>query len=297
MNKETPVPLSQLMLSQEGFFDPVKNFFGVGSNKGKDYKPVEQKHTYNNKALVTAIMRQYGNDQWLNKQNWVMGSVKASDVLPYLTMGQSRVDPNAILAQCNAFYIKVYTEWRTSLKAYYKSLQPVIKVLSKGLTDEALIEAEALLKKIPVAEAFYKYPPRSFPVQSRPLPKRHNNLRPIRELSPSVKTKALNKTQVKTLVASMVKTLNEAEAIKELIFKEAELSVKPCFNPKLYQLAHSKNATIPSGSALSLERWVALAKRIDPAVNYWSSGKFTTTRTCYSELVLAITHWVDRSIK
>lgn len=298
LNTDGRVPLSQLVVSTEAFYDPVINWFKVKSNKGQDYKPVEQKHTYNNKALVTAISRQYGNPLWLKRQHWVSGSVPAGDVIPYIGPVGSAIDILKTHTTAAEFYLRVHKDWEKAVKAYYKAIAPALLVLSKGLTDEAYEDAQAVLKRSGDAPSFYRTAPSMFPVMARVLPKKeHFDLREIRSLNEPTRLKALNKDTVEKVVASITSVLLDAEKINVSIKESSTKATEKAMAPALYKLAHSGSAQAPKDSKYSTEQWVALAKAIDPMAVYWSSVPFTTTRTCYSELVLAITKWIDRSIR
>jgi len=292
--------LEQIAVSSEAFFDPVRKFFGAGSNKGKAYKPVEQKHTYNNKALITAIKRQYGDAQWLAKQNWVSGKVAAGDILPALVMGVGTPDPLAELVLASTFYVKTMKQWRIALNRYYKDLVAPLNICGAyALDDNAYNYLYKTLSGMKQPQGYWDNPspPRFFPVMNRRLEKEHANLKPLMALREPTKTKALTKAEVQALVKQMLATLEETEQLRETILAELAGKIQPPLRNKLYQLAHLANATVPKDSTYSLEQWRTLAKRLDPTTIYWSSGTFTTTRTCYSDLVLALCRLIDRSIR
>ena len=292
--------LEQAAVSSEAFFDPIRKFFNAGSNKGKDYKPVEQKHTYNNKALVTAIKRQYGDAQWLAKQNWVTGKVPAGDILPALVMGVGKPDPLAELVLASTFYVKTMKQWRIAMLRYYKDLTPALNSLVySSLDDSDYIYLSKTLGRMKSAQGYWDNPspPRFFPVMNRKLEKEHAKLKPLMALREPTKTKALTKDEVQALVKQMLQTLEETEQLRETILAEATAKIPQQLRNKIYQLAHLASATPPKDSQYSLEQWRDLAKRLDPTTIYWSSGTFTTTRTCYSDLVLALCRLIDRSIR
>lgn len=292
--------LEHAVISTEGFFDldRFRTIFGKpASRKGTDYKPVEQKHTYNNKALITVITRFYGNAAWLEKQRFVKGNVDGHDILPYFVMGTAKINSEVALKQASDFYLKTYKGWQASVKAYYKAIDPAIKILGQGLTDDNLTQAQTILKQAGDAPNYFTNAPTIFPIMSRRLPrKEHSQLKAMLTLTRPTKTQALSKEQVKALVSSIVETLAEAEKIRETIMTQANKAYQPSHSPTLYRLAHSSKAEIPKGSSRALSTWVDVAKAIDPAAVFWSAAPFTTTRTCYSELVLALCKWIDRSI-
>ncbi len=173
LNTETRISLEELMVSEEGFFDKAKDFiFGkLGkSMKGDDYKPVRLEHTYNFKATITAISRQYGDSIWLNRQNWNRDKIDGRDIYPYL----GDIGPESLrdtILGAGTFCITVHEEWLAAVTAYFKDLRPVVEVLKSGLNDETLTVALKLLKRIPDISTYYKNPPRTFPVGLRPIPK------------------------------------------------------------------------------------------------------------------------------
>jgi hypothetical protein len=297
LDTETRVSLENLVISQEGFFDKAKEFiFGsLGKSlKGDDYKPVRLEHTYNFKSTMTAISRQYGNKDWLRKQNWVKSKVEGSDLLPYL----DQIFPEQLREQvvdAGTFCITVHREWLAAVTAYFKAVKPVVEALTPGLTDEALDKALKLLKGIPEVGSFYKNPPRVFPVGDRLIPKAFNLIKPPVEVA--WQARPLNYVQTETLVASILEQLEELNTLRDAFTRVSFDVVGPVQTRPFIQLCHSKNPQLPKGSQRKLKDWIYVSTRLDPAAMYWGSEEFAVVRRYYGDVLLASCRWIDRSIK
>lgn len=299
LNTENRVSLENLVISQEGFFDRAKEFIFGGSkksNKGDDYKPVRLEHTYNFKATITAISRQYGDPAWLAKQNWVWpGSrIDATGIDPYL----DNIDPEELVGQLKVagdFCLKVHQEWLKATESYFKAVKPVVVVLGDGLTDNALKEASTLLKRIPKPAAYYKTAPTVFPVNGRKIHKQFSMIQQPVEFNR--KFRPVNKKQVEEAVKLLLKQLEALVLIRDEFTKVAFAVVAPIQSRPLISLTHSKNPKVPEGSNAKLKDWVALAERLDPAAVFWGSEEFAVVRRYYGDVVLAACRWIDRSIR
>lgn len=297
LNTETRVPLESLVVSQEGFIDSIRDMFRKTtgkSMKGTDYKPVRLEHTYNFKATVTAISRQYGNTSWLNKQNWIKGKVSAHDIEPYL----DSIDPAELLStlqEAYAFTLKVHDDWLKAYTAYYQRLKPVVSVIKSGLTDDNLKVALQLLKSIPTADALYNPKPRVFPVVGIKIPSEYALLGTPEEQQ-GHQFKALDKHQVEATVKQLLKDLTVLANHRDAFDRAAFKVVGDIQSRALIQLTHSRAAKVPEGSTAKLEDWVAMASRLDVTRVYWSCEEFAVVRRLYGNVVLAACRWIDRSI-
>ena len=297
LDTETRVSLENLVISQEGFFDKAKEFlFGsLGKSlKGDDYRPVKLEHTYNFKSTMTAIGRQYGNKDWLRKQNWVKTKVEGSDLLPYL----GNITPEELrdrVMGSGTFCITVHKEWLAAVTAYFKAVRPVVDVLASGLTDEALDEALRMLKRIPVVGSLYKNPPRVFPVGDRLIPRAFNLVKPPVETA--WQARPLNYVQTEVLVTSILEQLEELNRLRDEFTRVSFEVVNPIQTRPFIQLSHSKNPQLPKGSERRLKDWIYVSTRLDPAAMYWGSEEFAVVRRYYGDVLLAACRWIDRSIK
>ncbi len=299
LNTENRVSLENLVISQEGFFDRAKEFIFGGSkksNKGDNYKPVRLEHTYNFKATITAISRQYGDSAWLAKQNWVWrGSrIDATGIDSYL----DDIEPKEMIFQlerAGEFCLQVHKDWLKAVESYFKAVKPVVGVLGAGLTDEALKEALTLLKRVPKPGVFYKNAPTVFPVNNRKIPKQFSQITP--PLEHDSKIAPLDKAQAEQAVKLLIKQLEALVLIRDEFTKVAFAVVAPIQSRPLISLTHSKNPKVPEGSNAKLKDWVTMAERLDPAAVFWSSEEFAIVRRYYGDVVLAACRWIDRSIR
>lgn len=297
LHTETRIPLESLVVSQEGFIDNIRDLFRKStgkSMKGADYKPVRLEHTYNYKATITAIARQYGNPAWLNKQNWVKGKVAANDIEPYL----GDIDPEdllSILTTAYDFTLKVHVDWLKAYSTYFRKLKPVVKLVEAGLTDDNLKAALKLLKAIPSVESHYTHKPRVFPVADLKIPAEFAMLGIPHEFKGKRFT-ALSQAQVEAVTKQLLKDLEVLAGYRETFNREAFKVVGNIQRREFLQLAHSKNPKLPTGSKAKLDDWIELATRLDVTRMYWACDEFAIVRRLYGNVVLAVCRWIDRSI-
>lgn len=297
LHTETRIPLESLVVSQEGFIDNIRDLFRKTtgkSMKGGDYKPVRLEHTYNFKATITAISRQYGNPTWLNKQNWVKGKVDGSDIIPYLEVSEPE-QLSAVLQEAYAFTHSVHEQWLKAYTSYFNKLKPVVKLVEQGLTDDTLRNGLKLLKTIPPVEKHYSNKPKVFPVGQVKIPAEFAMLKhpdPVK----GRKVGALDKTQVEVLVAQLLKDLEVLANYRETFNREAFKVVGNIQRREFLQLCHSRNPKLPTGSKAKLDDWIELATRLDVTRMYWACDEFAVVRRLYGNVVLAACRWIDRSI-
>lgn len=296
LQSDSRVPMEQLVLSQEGFFDKAKEFFfGSGkSMKGDDYKPVKLEHTYNFKATITAISRQYGNPQWLGNQRWNSGKVEGGDIVAYL----EDISPEALVKTLNEaadFTIEVHKAWLKGVSAYFENMRPVVRAIKTGLTDENLKVALTRMRSIPDPSTYLDRASRVFPVGERQIPTQFSLIKPP-VVTPR-EIKALSKRDVELSVKALVAKLEELVQIGDDIFRAGYAVVGDVSTRELIQLSHSKNPKVPKSSKRPLSEWELLSRRLDVPHTYWSSEEFAITRRFFGDVVLAACRWIDRSIR
>jgi len=296
LQSDSRVPMEQLVLSQEGFFDKAKEFFfGSGkSMKGDDYKPVKLEHTYNFKATITAISRQYGNPQWLGNQRWNSGKVEGGDIVAYL----EDISPEALVKTLNEaadFTIEVHKAWLKGVSTYFENMRPVVRAIKTGLTDENLKVALTRMRSIPDPSTYLDRASRVFPVGERQIPTQFSLIKPP-VVTPR-EIKALSKRDVELSVKALVAKLEELVQIGDDIFRAGYAVVGDVSTRELIQLSHSKNPKVPKGSKRPLSEWELLSRRLDVPHTYWSSEEFAITRRFFGDVVLAACRWIDRSIR
>jgi hypothetical protein len=296
MQSDSRVPMEQLVLSQEGFFDKAKEFFfGSGkSMKGDDYKPVKLEHTYNFKATITAISRQYGNPQWLGNQRWVSAKVDGGDIRAYL----EDIEPGELVEQLTAaadFTLEVHKAWLKGVSTYFDNMKPVVRAIATGLTDENLKVALTRMRTIPEPSTYLDRASRVFPVGDRKIPTQFSMIKPPVVLQQTIKP--LGKRDVELAVKTLVARLEELVQIGDDIFRAGYAVVGDVSTRELIQLSHSKNPKVPKGSKRPLSEWELLSRRLDVPHTYWSSEEFAITRRFFGDVVLAACRWIDRSIR
>lgn len=297
LHTESRVPLESLVISQEGFIDSIRELFRKTTGKslkGTDYKPVRLEHTYNFKATITAISRQYGNSTWLNKQNWVKGKIPAYDIEPYL----ESIEPDQlqdVLHEAYTFTVKVHEDWLRAYTQYFNQLKPVVKIVEGGLNDANLKSALKLLRGIAPADSLYKPKPREFPIAKVKIPSEYAMLR-VPDEAKGKQLKALDKQQVETIVKQLLKDLEVLANYRETFNRAAFKIVGNIQRRELLQLTHSKNPKLPKESKASLDDWIELATRLDVTRMYWVCDEFAVVRRLYGNVVLATCRWIDRSI-
>jgi hypothetical protein len=297
LNTESRVPLEQLVLSQEGFFEKAKDFiFGkLGkSMKGENYKPVKLEHTYNFKATITAIARQYGDAAWLGRQNWNRDKVEAGDITCYL----DRIDPSQLLrtlTEAADFTLEMHKAWLQGVTTYFQNMRPVVRAIESGLTDRNLEAALSLMRNIPDPSTYLRLTSRTFPVNDRKIPTSFSMV----TVNPSAgdTLKPLNKKEVEAAVKALVAKLEALVAISDDIYRAGYAVVGDVATRELIQLSHSKNPKIPKDSKKPLQDWALLSRRLDVPHTYWSSEEFAITRRYFGDVVLAACRWIDRSIR
>lgn len=297
LNTESRVSMEQLVLSQEGFFDKAKDFiFGkLGkSMKGDNYKPVKLEHTYNFKATITAITRQYGDATWLGRQNWNRDKVEAGDITCYL----DRLEPSELLkalTEAADFTLEQHKAWLQGVTTYFQNMRPVVRAIEDGLTDRNLEAAQSLMRNIPDPSTYLRLASRVFPVNDRKIPTSLSMVTVA--VSASDTLKPLNKKEVEAAVKLLVSKLQELVALSDDIYRAGYAVVGDVATRELIQLSHSKNPKIPKDSKKPLQDWVMLSRRLDVPHTYWSSEEFAITRRYFGDVVLAACRWIDRSIR
>ena len=296
MHNESRVPMEQLVLSQEGFFDKAKEFiFGSGkSMKGDDYKPVKLEHTYNFKATITAISRQYGNPTWLGQQRWNTSKIEGGDIRAYL----EDIEPNELVAQLTAaadFAVAVHESWLKGVSTYFDNMRPVVRAITTGLTDDNLKNAMILMRSIPEPGTYMRQVGRVFPVGDRKIPTSFAMIKPPVVLQQTLKP--LTRRDVEATVKTLVAKLEELVGIGDAIFRAGYAVVGDVSTRELIQLSHSKTPKVPKDSKLPLASWVMLSRRLDVPHTYWSSEEFAITRRFLGDVILAACRWIDRSIR
>jgi len=296
LHTDTRVPIEQLVLSQEGFFDKAKEFFfGSGkSMKGDDYKPVKLEHTYNFKATVTAISRQYGDAQWLGNQRWNTAKVDGGDIRAYL----DDIEPGELVEQLNAaadFTIEIHKAWLKGVSTYFDNMRPVANAIKTGLTDENLKVALTRLRAIPEPATYLSRASREFPVGERKIPTQFSMIKPPVVTQQTIKP--LTKRDVELAVKTLVAKLETLVQIGDDIFRAGYAVVGDVSTRELIQLSHSKTPKLPKGSKRPLSEWELLSRRLDVPHTYWSSEEFAITRRYFGDVVLATARWIDRSIR
>lgn len=152
-------------LSSEGFMDGLRDFFAT-SNKGKDYKEITRNYTYNYGALQSMLLKAYGNDVWLNKQNWNKGEIDGKNILEYFG---GVTDLLKVVTGAGVAFRKVHDEWFAAEGKYVQALEPIAKILQDGqLSDAAYDEALVKLKELKRGDALMT-PVKQFPIGPRAI--------------------------------------------------------------------------------------------------------------------------------
>ncbi|MBG7006434.1 hypothetical protein I5G20_13710 [Pseudomonas aeruginosa] len=274
------------IVSNEGFSDSIKKFFGV-ANRGK------QKKLFNSYTSVSHLARDIIDHftlDWLKKQTFVKGDISGKGISDRLIINGKVDILDAI--QANAKFVEQDAKMKETLNQWFGMTRPILDYLNKNasnLSDEVYAEANAMLAKLK-KPAFPKLPWPAEGYSGKAIFRNDNVVIPsyngegpdkLPALDEVTATKALD--QILKLLDGLTKVRLDLDEVKEQVSR----------------YMWSDDLTNPKGK-VSYDKWNTLVLSVvsypvgsspDERMKWWRA------EGCFSQAIYACAKWIDNSIK
>lgn len=272
---ENNFPYTDPVVSNEGLIDSIRKVMGK-SNKGKEGALKENdKHVYD---VLQLIGKHYANASWTKKQTYIQGEVPAKGIVEFI--GKDTSNLPTLLQRTQSEMVGYFSLWYRSLSSNQMNYLGIAPMVAKHDISK-LKEIKERIDKTPGVDKHYKLPD-TFKAVNRKVgevPK---------AVGDDLKIPALNQAEVLAvgkMLASMVESYfdNDTKCYMEAV------SLWDTMKGDVLEVKASKDD--------SLKPLFNAIKHLKPADVNYSNKSLEAIKDVYSETIIAVCRWLDRSIK